>query len=64
MEEVLKTGEEYQWKILSIEPKEHRMGLTLVKEAEKTPKKESKKKEKEERVEKVVKAEKENPEKK
>jgi small subunit ribosomal protein S1 len=32
MEEVLKIGKSYDWKILSIEPKEHRMGLMLVKE--------------------------------
>ena len=31
MEEVLTAGENYDWKILSIEPKEHRMGLMLVK---------------------------------
>jgi ribosomal protein S1 len=27
IEEVLKEGESYSWKILSIEPKSHRMGL-------------------------------------
>lgn len=32
MDEVLKAGETYNWKILSIEPKEHRMGLMFVKE--------------------------------
>jgi small subunit ribosomal protein S1 len=32
MDEVLKAGETYSWKILSIEPKEHRMGLMIVKE--------------------------------
>jgi small subunit ribosomal protein S1 len=32
IEEVLRPGETYQWKILSIEPKEHRMGLMLIKE--------------------------------
>lgn len=32
MDEVLKSGESYQWKILSIEPKDHRMGLMIVKE--------------------------------
>jgi small subunit ribosomal protein S1 len=32
MDEVLKAGETYSWKILSIEPKEHRMGLIIVKE--------------------------------
>ncbi len=29
LDELLKTGEKYAWKILSIEPKEHRMGLVL-----------------------------------
>ncbi|HEX8974811.1 MAG TPA: S1 RNA-binding domain-containing protein [Patescibacteria group bacterium] len=32
MDEVLHAGETYSWKILSIEPKDHRMGLILVKE--------------------------------
>lgn len=32
MDEVLKAGETYQWKIMSIEPKEHRMGLMFEKE--------------------------------
>ncbi len=35
LEEIIKTGEEYDWKILSIEPKEHRMGLLLVSGKEK-----------------------------
>ncbi len=35
MDEVLKAGESYSWKILSIEPKEHRMGLLFVKEEKK-----------------------------
>ncbi len=30
IEDILETGKTYQWKILSIEPKEHRMGLALV----------------------------------
>jgi small subunit ribosomal protein S1 len=30
IEDILETGKTYNWKILSIEPKEHRMGLTLV----------------------------------
>ncbi len=49
MDEVLKTGESYDWKILSIEPKEHRMGLMFVKnetEKEKTKKKKDEKAEK------------------
>ncbi len=31
MEDVFKTGEIYKWKIISIEPKTHRMGLLPVK---------------------------------
>jgi ribosomal protein S1 len=31
MDEVLRASESYEWKILSIEPKDHRMGLILVK---------------------------------
>ena len=31
IEEILQVGKSYKWKILSIEPKEHRMGLTLAK---------------------------------
>lgn len=31
MEEVLEPGTEYSWRILSIEPKSHRMGLSLLK---------------------------------
>lgn len=47
MDEILKAGETYQWKIMSIEPKEHRMGLMFVKEKaeEKTKKKPAEKKE-------------------
>lgn len=30
IDELIKAGENYEWKILSIEPKEHRMGLALV----------------------------------
>ena len=32
MDEILRAGETYSWKILSIEPKDHRMGLMIVKE--------------------------------
>ncbi len=32
MEEILHAGETYAWKILSIEPRSHRMGLMIVKE--------------------------------
>lgn len=45
MEELFTIGESYTWKILSIEPKSHRMGLLPVKDTK-------------EKVEKVVKAEK------
>ncbi|MDD3487001.1 MAG: S1 RNA-binding domain-containing protein [Candidatus Moranbacteria bacterium] len=31
IEEIIQVGEKYKWKILSIEPKEHRMGLALAK---------------------------------
>jgi small subunit ribosomal protein S1 len=31
MDEILRAGEAYDWKILSIEPKDHRMGLMIVK---------------------------------
>ena len=31
MDEILRAGETYDWKILSIEPKDHRMGLMIVK---------------------------------
>lgn len=59
IEELIKVGENYDWKILSIESKEHRMGLALVdKKAEK------KKEAKEEKKEEVKKEEKEKPAKK
>ncbi len=51
LEDLLKTGETYEWKILSIEPKEHRMGLILVsgkKEKKATDSKEDKKEKKKE----------------
>lgn len=31
IEEIIETGKTYKWKVLSIEPKEHRMGLGLIK---------------------------------
>jgi len=31
IEEIIQAGETYKWKILSVEPKEHRMGLALIK---------------------------------
>lgn len=45
MEEIVKVSGNYDWKILSIEPEEHRMGLVLVKE-EKNKEAEKEKKEK------------------
>jgi small subunit ribosomal protein S1 len=50
IDELIKTGEKYDWKILSIEPKEHRMGLVLVdkKKAKEIEKKKGKPKEIEE----------------
>jgi small subunit ribosomal protein S1 len=56
IDELIKVGQEYDWKILSIEPKEHRMGLALVdKKAEKPAKKENAEEKKEEKAEKVEK---------
>ncbi len=53
IDELIKAGESYDWKILSIESKEHRMGLALT-----DKKKESKKEEKSEKKEKTEKTEK------
>jgi small subunit ribosomal protein S1 len=39
LDELIKVGEKYDWKILSVEPKDHRMGLVLQKKAEKKVKK-------------------------
>jgi len=54
--DLVKVGEEYIWEILSIEPKEHRMGLVLAKDKKETKKTEEKpakeKKEVKEKVEK------------
>lgn len=67
MEELIKVGEAYSWKILSIEPEGHRMGLVLTdkksaKKSEdkevKTEKKTAKKKEKTEDAEKAEQEEK------
>lgn len=44
MEELLVAGETYDWKILSIEPSSHRMGLMYVKDKKKAPKEDSKEK--------------------
>ncbi|KKR20079.1 MAG: RNA binding S1 domain protein [Candidatus Moranbacteria bacterium GW2011_GWA2_39_41] len=53
IDDIIKVGDKYDWKILSIEPKEHRMGLSLVEKKEKKAKKEKKEKteEKEEKIE-------------
>jgi small subunit ribosomal protein S1 len=52
IDEIIKVGEKYPWKIISMEPKEHRMGLMLAtenkkKKEEKTEKLESEKEKKE-----------------
>jgi small subunit ribosomal protein S1 len=52
IDEIIKVGDKYDWKILSIEPKEHRMGLSLVENKEKKAKKEKKEKT-EEKAEKI-----------
>lgn len=44
IEEILEPGKSYKWKITSIEPKEHRMGLVFVKEGVEEVKKEKKEK--------------------
>jgi small subunit ribosomal protein S1 len=41
LDELIKTGESYSWKILSIEPQEHRMGLVLAKKTKENKKKDS-----------------------
>jgi small subunit ribosomal protein S1 len=56
IEDEIKVNETYDWKILSIEPKDHRMGLVMMKEE----KEEKPKKEKKEKKEKANKQENEN----
>ncbi len=57
--ELIKAEGEYSWKILSIEPKEHRMGLVLVTgKVEKSAKAEKPAKEKAAEIKKEIKAEK------
>jgi len=51
IDEVIKVGEEYDWKILSIESKEHRMGLALAEKKVKKAAKKTKKTEEEEAAE-------------
>ncbi len=50
MSDMIEEGQEYQWKIISIEPKDHRMGLVLITEDKKEVdrRKESEKKSKKE----------------
>jgi len=56
MDEMIKVGEEYDWRILSIESKDHRMGLVLVDETEVVDKKEEKKPAKESKTSKEKKS--------
>jgi small subunit ribosomal protein S1 len=58
MDELIKAGEEYDWKILSIESKEHRMGLALADKKSSEKIKEDKKEEPEIKAEKVEESEK------
>lgn len=58
MEEMMEAGKEYSWKVLSIEPKDHRMGLVLVDSSLEAEVKEEKKSAKKEKVAKEEKAEK------
>lgn len=46
IDDLIKVGEEYDWKILSIEPKEHRMGLALITKTSAADKKEKPEKKK------------------
>lgn len=46
LDEMIKVGEKYDWKILSIEPREHRMGLVLAEKPIEPPKKKEEKEEK------------------
>ncbi|MDX9913139.1 MAG: S1 RNA-binding domain-containing protein [Candidatus Moranbacteria bacterium] len=50
MEEMMEAGKEYSWKVLSIEPKDHRMGLVLVDSSLETEVKEEKKSAKKEKA--------------
>ncbi|KKP84272.1 MAG: RNA binding S1 domain protein [Candidatus Moranbacteria bacterium GW2011_GWF2_35_54] len=55
MEEMMEAGKEYNWKVLSIEPKDHRMGLVLVDDSLGAEVKEGKKSAKKEKSEKTEK---------
>lgn len=59
IDELIRSSESYSWKILSIEPREHRMGLVLAKKSDKPTKAE-----KEETIEEDKSDEKKNSEKK
>jgi len=61
IDELIKTGEKYDWKILSIEPREHRMGLVLTDKKSRSASEGKAKKEKEP-AKKTVKAEKDGKE--
>lgn len=63
LDEIIKVGTEYDWKILSIEPKEHRMGLTLAEKKAKKEKKETSENKEEKEVKKEKKTKKEKTEK-
>lgn len=51
IDEIIKVGEEYSWKIISMEPKEHRMGLMLAQDEKKKKKNEEPKAEPDEKAE-------------
>ncbi|MDR3559239.1 MAG: S1 RNA-binding domain-containing protein [Candidatus Pacebacteria bacterium] len=60
LDELIKVGEKYDWKILSIEPKDHRMGLVLSnKKSEKKTEKKAKAEKEEKKEEKPEKEKKE-----
>lgn len=50
MDEMMETGKEYNWRVLSIESKDHRMGLVLVDESAEVEVKKDKKSAKKEKV--------------
>lgn len=57
MDEMIESGKEYNWRVLSIEPKDHRMGLVLVDESAEDESKEDKKSSKKEKAVKDSKSE-------
>ncbi len=54
MEEMIKVGEKYNWKIISIEPENHRMGLVLIEEGVDVASEDKKDKKKETKEKKTV----------